>query len=221
MYLTLPANERLQYLAGQYLVFLLRDGRRRAFSIANAPEHDERLELHIRYVRDGDFTHYVFNELKVRDILRIEAPLGNFYLRHHDFPIIFVAGGTGLAPIKAMIEQAIIEQLKRPMLLYWGVQSKRDFYQLDLIESWLKESPYLQFIPVLSEPNAADNWQGRVGWVHEAVLADVPDLAAYEVYASGPPIMVATTQAEFTARGLPVEQFFSDPFEYAYDRPKK
>ncbi len=220
--LSLPAYERMQFLPGQYLVFLLNDGRRRAFSIANAPDNDELLELHIRYVRDGDFTHHVFHDLKERDILRIEGPLGNFYLRHQlALPILFVAGGTGFAPIKAMIEQAILEKIQRPMTLYWGVQAKRDLYQLDLIESWIAKSSNFRFIPVLSNPEPEDNWQGRTGFVHEAVLQDIAQIAEYEVYASGPPVMVASAQEQFTEKGLPVEQFFSDPFDFAYDRPKR
>jgi CDP-4-dehydro-6-deoxyglucose reductase len=222
LWLTLPINERLQFLPGQYIMFLLPDGRRRAFSLANAPQHDERLELHIRYVRDGDFTHFVFHELQQRDILRIEGPFGNFYLRHNnELPILLVAGGTGFAPIKAIIEHALAEGLQRPMQLYWGVQAKRDLYQLALVEQWLQTCPHLSFVPVLSEPLAEDDWQGRTGFVHETVLQDHPNLNGYEVYASGPPAMVAAAQAQFTSNGLPVEHFFSDPFDFAYDRPKK
>ena len=215
--LKLPANERLQYLAGQYIDFLLKDGRRRSFSLANPPHDDALLELHIRNVPGGFFTRQLFDEYKGREILRLEGPFGSFYLREtSDKPILFVAGGTGFAPIKAMIEHALHHRHGRPMVLYWGARAKRDLYLADLAGQWQSESRDFTFIPVLSEPAGGDDWPGRTGFVHQAVLDDFDDLSGYQVYACGGPAMVDVARATFVGtRGLPAEEFFADSFTYA------
>jgi CDP-4-dehydro-6-deoxyglucose reductase len=215
--LKLPANERLQYLAGQYLDLLLKDGRRRSFSIATPPEDDALLELHIRHVPGGYFSGQLFNEFKGREILRFEGPLGTFYLREDsDKPIIFVAGGTGFAPIKAVIEHALNHDVQRPMVLYWGVRSLRDLYLPDLPGTWQQKHPDFRFIPVLSDPLPEDRWPGRTGLVHEAVMADFSDLSGYQVYACGGPAMIDAARRDFTTRcALPAEEFFADSFTYA------
>ncbi len=215
--LKLPVNERLQYLAGQYLDFLLKDGRRRSFSLANPPHDDALLELHIRHVPGGLFTDQLFNEFKGREILRLEGPFGSFYLREaSDKPIVFVAGGTGFAPIKAMIEHALHHGHRRPMVLYWGVRAKRDLYLPDLPGRWQQASPDFTFIPVLSEPAPDDHWPGRTGFVHRAVLDDFDDLSGYQVYACGGPAMIDIARESFVAtRALPPEEFFADSFTYA------
>jgi CDP-4-dehydro-6-deoxyglucose reductase len=215
--LKLPANERLQYLAGQYIDLLLKDGRRRSFSIATAPEDDSLLELHIRHVPGGYFSDALFTEFKGREILRFEGPLGTFYLREEsDKPMIFVAGGTGFAPIKAVIEHALHHDLKRPMVLYWGVRSLRDLYLPDLPGTWQRQHPDFRFIPVLSDPLPEDRWPGRTGLVHQAVMTDFTDLSGYQVYACGGPAMIDSARRDFTARcGLPAEEFFADSFTYA------
>ena len=99
LWLRLPPSERMQFLAGQYLDVLLRDGRRRSFSIASPPHEDSLLELHVRRCQGGRFTGYVFESLRVRDLLRIEGPLGTFFLRETPLPAILIAGGTGFAPL--------------------------------------------------------------------------------------------------------------------------
>jgi len=216
LWLKLPKDERLQFLAGQYVNFILRDGRRRSFSIANAPSHDELLELHVRHVPGGYFTTYVFEKMEEGSLLRIEAPLGSFFLRHESTqPIIFIAGGTGFAPIKGMIEQAIVENSQRPIHLYWGVRSKADLYMHELVQNWAEKHAHIHYIPVLSDPKAEDSWQGRTGFVHEAVLEDIADPQNYEVYASGPPPMIQAAGNTLTQKGLPESQFFFDSFEYA------
>ncbi len=213
--LKLPASERLQYLAGQYVDFLLKDGRRRSFSIANPPHDDALLELHIRRVPGGSFTTQLFDEFKGREILRLEGPFGSFFLREDsDKPVIFVAGGTGFAPIKAMIEQAIHRGTDRPMVLYWGARSKRDLYRADLPGRW--RSAGVTFIPVLSDPRPDDHWPGRSGLVHQAVLDDFRDLSGYQVYACGAPPMIEAARRDFTTtRGLPPSEFYADSFTYA------
>jgi CDP-4-dehydro-6-deoxyglucose reductase, E3 len=214
--LKLPAQERLQFMAGQYIDILLKDGKRRSFSIANAPHHDSHVELHIRHVPDGQFTSFVFNEMRDRAILRFEGPLGSFFLREEsDKPIIFMAGGTGFAPIKAVIEHAMFKHIDREMVLYWGARSRADLYMPDLPVQWAKEYPNFTFIPVLSEPKPEDNWPGRTGLVHQAILDDFESLAGYQVYACGAPIMIEVGQRAFHERGLPEDEFFADSFTYS------
>ncbi len=215
----LPAAERLQFLAGQYLDFLLRDGKSRSYSLANPPHDDALLELHIRHVPGGVFSDQVFSSMKERDILRLKGPLGSFFIREDsDKPMIFVAGGTGFAPIKGMLEHAFAEHTERELILYWGVRSLKDLYLAELPLQWQKERPNFSFIPVLSEPAPTDQWQGRTGHVHQAVLADFADLSGYQVYACGAPVMVDSARAAFTAeRRLPEDEFFADSFVYAAD----
>jgi CDP-4-dehydro-6-deoxyglucose reductase, E3 len=214
--LKLPAQERLQYMAGQYIDILLKDGKRRSFSIANAPHHDQYVELHIRHVPDGQFTTHVFTDMRDRAILRFEGPLGSFFLREEsDKPIIFVAGGTGFAPIKAVIEHAMFKHIDREMVLYWGCRSLADLYMSDVPAQWAREYPNFTFIPVLSDPKAEDNWSGRGGFVHQAVLDDFESLAGYQVYACGAPPMIDIAQTSFRARGLPDDEFFADSFTYS------
>ncbi|EIJ41169.1 2-polyprenylphenol hydroxylase-like oxidoreductase [Beggiatoa alba B18LD] len=219
LWLKIPEHEALHFQAGQYLDILLNDGRKRSFSIASTVADLPLIELHIRRVNDGCFTQQVFDSLKVKDILRIELPLGAFFLRQDtQLPILFVAGGTGFAPVKAMIQQALAENRQREMIFYWGVRHQQDLYMHDTITQWAKDYPFIHYVPVLSEPLAEDQWQGKTGLVHEVVLQDIPHLMDYVVYASGPPVMVATAHQHFIARGLPATQFYSDPFEFAKDK---
>ena len=214
--LKLPAQERLQFMAGQYLDILLKDGKRRSFSMANAPHSDQFVELHIRLIPGGEFTNFVFNEMRDRAILRFEGPLGTFFLREDsDKPIIFMAGGTGFAPIKAVIEHALYTHIDREMVLYWGCRSLQDMYLPQLPAQWQREHPNFTFIPVLSEPKPEDNWLGRTGFVHQAIVNDFPSLGGYQVYACGAPIMTELGQKAFVAHGLPEDEFFADSFTYA------
>jgi CDP-4-dehydro-6-deoxyglucose reductase len=215
----LPANERLQFLAGQYIDFQLKNGKTRSYSLANPPHDDALQELHIRHMPGGLFTDQVFSTLKERDILRLRGPLGSFFIREDsDKPMIFIAGGTGFAPIKGMLEHAFATHLDREMVLYWGVRSLKDLYMAELPLQWQAEHPNFTFIPVLSDPEPGDQWQGRTGYVHEAVLADFADLSGYQVYACGAPIMVDSARDAFEqTRGLPEDAFFADSFVFAAD----
>ena len=217
--LQLPANERLQYYAGQYIEFILKDGKRRSYSMASPPHHQGPLELHIRHMPGGTFTDHVFGAMKERDILRFEGPLGTFFLRDEsEKPIVLLASGTGFAPIKAIIEHAVFKNLNRPMTLYWGGRRKKDLYMMDLAAQWAKEIPNFKFVPVLSEPDANDNWTGRTGFVHRAVIEDLPDLSSYQVYACGAPVMVESAQRDFTQHHrLPEDEFYADSFTSAAD----
>lgn len=219
MQLKLPANERLQFLAGQYIDFLLKDGRRRSYSIANPPHSDEFIELHLRHVPGGRFTDHVFSAMKEKDILRFEGPHGSFFIREEsDKPIIFVAGGTGFAPIKGMLEHLFAEASDRQMVLYWGARAKRDIYLPELPIQWQQQHANFSFIPVLSDPAPEDAWQGRTGHVHQAVLEDFKDLSGFEVYACGAPVMVDAARTAFSqTRGLPEGAFYADSFVYQAD----
>ena len=221
LFLKLPSNERLQFMAGQYIEFIMKDGKRRAFSLANAPHDDQFLELHLRLVPGGAFTEYVFNEMQEKAILRIEAPFGSFYLREDSQkPIVMVAGGTGFAPIKGIIEHLIHQNIQREVTLYWGAKALEDLYMADLPKAWASMMPHIKFVPVLSEPLPTDQWQGRVGLVHQAVLEDFADLSAHEVYCCGAPGMIEAALKDFQTQGLPADAFFSDAFTYANPVPK-
>ena len=221
--LQLPASERFQFLAGQYLEFLLKDGQRRAYSIANAPEQEGPLELHIRHLPGGLFTDFVFGTvtpaLKEKDILRFEGPLGSFFLREDSKkPIIFVAAGTGFAPIKSIIEQMQAKKIHRPIHLYWGGRRPSDLYLDDLCKSWEKEISDFKYVPVISNALAEDAWQGRTGFVHQAVMTDHSDMKGFQVYACGAPVMVNAARNDFSAKcQLPEEEFFADSFTSAAD----
>ncbi|VAW87917.1 2-polyprenylphenol hydroxylase and related flavodoxin oxidoreductases / CDP-6-deoxy-delta-3,4-glucoseen reductase-like [hydrothermal vent metagenome] len=215
VYLKLPDSSRMQFLAGQYIDILLRDGRRRSFSLANAPHDDALIELHIRYIDGGEFTDHVFRDMKEKEMLRIEGPLGGFFLREESpRPMIFVAGGTGFAPVKGIIEHALAENIDRPVHLYWGARAEVDLYLNELPKEWA-ERGVVNYVPVLSDANESDQWQGRDGYVHQAVLNDFPDLSGYDVYAGGPPVMVSAARDAFSAQGLSEENFFYDAFEFS------
>ncbi len=220
VFLKLPANERLQFLPGQYLDILLKDGSRRSFSMGNAPHDDEFVQLHIRHVPGGSFTDHVFGTMKERDILRFEAPFGTFFLRDEsDKPIVFVASGTGFAPIKAIIESAFKRAVARPMTLYWGGRRPKDLYMSQLCEQWAKDHPGLKYVPVISDALPEDRWTGRTGFVHRAVMEDFPDLSGDQVYACGVPVMVDAAKKDFIFRcQLPENEFFCDSFTTAADK---
>ena len=211
--LKLPANERLQFLAGQYLEFLLKDGTRRSFSMGNAPHDDELIQLHVRHVPGGQFTEHVFGKMKERDILRFEGPQGTFFLREDSAkPIVLVASGTGFAPIKAIIEHALKNEISRPMALYWGGRRPKDLYMHALAEGWATLGK-LTYVPVISDGLPEDAWSGRTGFVHRAVMEDFPDLSQHQVYACGVPIMVDAARRDFIAQcRLPEDEFYADSF---------
>lgn len=221
--LQLPANDRLQYHAGQYIEFILRDGARRSYSMANAPHTQEAqpgIELHIRHMPGGKFTDHVFGAMKEKEILRMEGPFGSFFLREDsDKPIVLLASGTGFAPIKAILEHMEFKALARPTVLYWGCRSRADLYLHEWAQAAADRLPWLRYVPVLSEPKAEDGWSGRTGFVHQAVMADLPDLSGHQVYACGAPVMVESARRDFVAHcGLPEEEFYADAFTSEADK---
>jgi CDP-4-dehydro-6-deoxyglucose reductase len=212
--LQLPANEALAYRAGQYVEFLLKDGKRRAYSIACAPTLERPLELHIRHLPGGLFTDHVFGAMKERDILRFEGPLGTFFLREEsDKPIVLLASGTGFAPVKALVEHLMHLKSTRPVRLYWGGRRPQDLYMDELCQAWTTTMPDFQYVPVISDALPEDGWTGRSGYVHAAVMQDIPDMSGWQVYACGAPVMVDAARNEYVAQcGLPAEEFFADAF---------
>jgi NAD(P)H-flavin reductase/ferredoxin len=210
--LALPGGERIAFEAGQYINVLADDGRRRAFSFANAPQDNETIELHVRRIPGGRFTGHVFTGMKVGDTLRFEGPLGRFTLRDSARPIVFVAGATGFAPVKSIVEDALRRGIRRPMKLYWGVRRPADLYLRELAERWQREHDNFTFVPVLSQADAGDAWRGRTGLVHEALLADFPDMRDCEVYVCGSLQMVDAAVPAFLAQGLSEDACFSDAF---------
>jgi CDP-4-dehydro-6-deoxyglucose reductase len=216
--LQLPATETFKFYAGQYVELILKDGKRRSYSMANPPHSATALELHIRHLPGGLFTDHVFGvgatQMKEREILRIEGPLGSFFLREDSqLPIVMVASGTGFAPIKAIIEHMVHQNIKRPVTLYWGGRRPCDLYMHALAQSWAATIPNFSYVPVVSDALSEDAWTGRTGFVHKAVMEDFPNLSGYQVYACGAPIVVDSARREFVAQcHLPDEAFFADSF---------
>ena len=221
--LQLPANEVFRYRAGQYVEFLLRDGSRRSYSIANAPHTQTAapgIELHIRHMPGGKFTDHVFGAMQAKEILRLEGPFGSFFVRDDsDLPMVLLASGTGFAPVKAIIDHLEHLGSTRGAAFYWGCRTRADLYQLDWAQAAAARLPWLAFVPVLSEPRPEDAWSGRTGLVHHAVMADLPDLSGRQVYACGAPAMVEAAQRDFVARcGLPADEFYADAFTSEADK---
>lgn len=216
--INLDNNERLQYHAGQYIEFLLEDGKHRAFSIANAPHNDDVIELHIRHVEGGMFTDFLFEDMPDDSSLKIQGPLGSFYLREDRHrPIIMMGGGTGFGPLKAMIEHIEHVGFDQPIHMFMGVRALRDLYMDDMTQQWIKNNSNFTFTAVLSDPMEDDNWQGETGFVHQAVANKFPQLSAFDIYMSGPPPMVNAAVDLFTKLGASKDDMFSDAFEYSAD----
>ncbi len=219
--LKLPAGQRLQFLAGQYIEVLLPGGKRRAFSIASCPSLENEIELHIRHVEGGDFTGYVFDELKVRDILRLEGPQGNFFVRNDqpERPMIMMGGGTGFAPLKSMIENLLEQGDRRTIHLYWGARNRSELYLDELPEGWARAHEHIHYRKAVSEPDDGEAGTSFMGFIHEAVVADQADLSGFDIYMSGPPAMIEVAKREFIERGVPEDRLFYDSFEFGLDVP--
>jgi CDP-4-dehydro-6-deoxyglucose reductase len=218
--LQLPANDALRYHAGQYVEFILRDGARRSYSMANAPHNGPGVELHIRHMPGGKFTDHVFGAMKEKEILRVEGPFGSFFLREDsDRPMILLASGTGFAPIKALLEHMQFKGIQREAVLYWGGRRPQDLYMDEWVREKVAQMPGLKYVPVISNALPEDDWRGRTGFVHRAVMEDYPDLSGHQVYACGAPIVVDSARAEYTEQcKLPAEHFFADSFTTEADK---
>ncbi len=221
--LQLPANQNLQYRAGQFIEIILRDGTRRSYSMANASHNlgsPPALELHLRHLPGGKFTDHVFGAMKDKEILRIEGPFGSFFLREDSpKPIVLLAAGTGLAPIKALIEHMQMKAIERPAALYWGGRRPQDLYLHAWCEEAAAQMPQLRYAPVVSDALPEDTWAGRTGFVHRAVMQDLPDLSGHQVYACGAPVMVEVARRDFVQHcGLPDDEFYADAFTSEADK---
>ena len=222
--LQLPANDIIQYHAGQYVEFILRDGARRSYSMANAPHTliesgAPMVDLHIRHMPGGKFTDHVFGAMKEKEILRIEGPYGSFHLQESPKPIVLLASGSGFAPIKAIIEHMQFMGITRDTVLYWGGRRPHDLYLHDWVLARCAEMPHLTYVPVVSDALAEDAWSGRTGFVHQAVLQDLPDLSGHQVYACGAPIVVDSARKDYVEKaGLPSEEFYADAFTSEADK---
>lgn len=218
--LQLPANDQFTFRAGQYIEFILRDGSRRSYSMANAPHNTGSMELHIRHMPGGKFTDHVFGAMKEKEILRLEGPQGSFFLREDSHkPMIFLASGTGFAPIKALLEHMQHKAMDRPVTLYWGGRRPADLYMNDWVIAMTENMPKLRYVPVVSDALSEDGWNGRTGFVHRAVLEDYADLSGHQVYACGAPIVVDSARRDFEALAqLPAEEFYADAFTSAADK---
>jgi len=217
----LPMNEDVMFLAGQFVEFILANAERRAYSIASAPSIDgvTSIELHVRHTLGGLFTDYVFDGMQVHDLVRLELPLGTFFLREDsDKPVVLLASGTGFAPMKSILKYAQQKQFNRPMTLYWGCRTRTDLYEMDWVERYAAANKGFKFIPVVSNATPACGWNGRTGFVHRAVMQDFPDLSRHQVYACGAPIVIESAKRDFAEQcGLPRQEFFADSFLDAGD----
>ncbi len=212
LWLSLPDDQKLPFTAGQYINIVLEDGAKRAFSFANAPGDGERIELHVRLVPGGRFTSHVFERMREGDTVEFEGPVGRFTLHDSERPILFIAGATGFAPIKSIVEDAFRRGIRRPMWLYWGVRERQDLYMAALAEQWEKEHDNFHFVPVLSDLPPGDAWPGRRGLVHQAMLEDFPDMRGFELYACGSVRMIEAAVPAFVAQGLDEQFCYSDAF---------
>lgn len=217
IFLSLPKTQEFNFIPGQYVDIILKDGQRRSFSIANLPESTSTngLELHIRHVPDGHFTPRVFDSMKERDLLRFEGPFGTYFLQSEvETPILMIAGGTGFSPVKGLIEQAMEKDPNHNIHLFWGARDIQDLYMNDEVQNWLNKYPNLKYTPVLSD-SSSDSWQGEKGFVHQAVCQAYDDFSKFDIYASGPPIMVDSVRDSLSDKGMNSDRFFFDSFDFA------
>jgi CDP-4-dehydro-6-deoxyglucose reductase len=227
VYLRLPVAEPFTFEPGQYIDIILPGGRRRSFSIASPPHDSRPLELHVRRVAGGEFTDRLFQENPARALLTIEGPLGQFAYRRGVPPpggqapdagvppMLLIGGGTGIAPLISILRHLIENGIDRDLRVYWGVRSERDLYAQATLENLQGRATRMRYVPVLSEPSP--EWRGATGWVHEAALKEIDNVESYEVYAAGPPAMIAAVRREFAARGVPASRLYFDSFDYAPD----
>ena len=211
--LMLAPGSAFNYLPGQYLQVLLKDGSRRSYSMASSSARDNQIELHIRNMPGGIFSGHVFTALQPKAILRVEGPFGSFYLRDNDRPMILLASGTGFAPIQALLEQLQEQGNRRPVYLYWGGRQRADLYRHEELIALEGRLPWLRYTPVLSEPTPAADWHGATGFVHRQVIHDFTSLKEFDVYACGAPIVVNSARRDYVAElGLDAQRFFADAF---------
>lgn len=211
--LATPPVNPLRWAPGQYVDVLLPDGRRRSFSVANAPDGSGRVELHVKCVPGGAFADWV-QQLPDRAMLRLEGPLGAFWLREDSRrPLSFIAGGTGYAPVRAMLQRLRSRAAERPAELVWGARRRADLY-LDAEPRCWQADGMLDYVPVLAEPDAG--WTGHAGMVHEVLAAIRADWSGRDIYISGPPAMVQAAREQVLSAGAEPDHLYYDPFDPAH-----
>lgn len=221
VWLRLPAVESFSYQAGQYLDVLLDDDQRRSFSIASPPHDSQFLELHVRHAPGGAFTTPLFARTGIGALLRIEGPLGQFAYLPSNAPLLLVAGGTGFAPIKAILRHILETHIERDVHLYWGARTANDLYEDAAVLALTAQDARLRYVAVLSQAAAPAAAHQRLGWVHEAVLADHAELSAHDIYVAGPPALVEAARVAFAAAGALPQRIYFDSFDYAPRAPEK
>lgn len=210
--LRLPAGQRAKFQAGQYLQVLLDDGSKRSYSMANPPQESDGVSLHVRHVQGGRFSAQV-TQLTPGDTLQIELPFGHVALREDDFrPIVFVAGGTGFAPVKSILDDMLKRRIKRPMTLIWGAREAQGLYLRAAVERWQKQWPDFRFIGALSGVSVESIGDAYAGRVDEALRAHCPDLTDHVVYCCGSPLMAAAVRRVANNCGLALNDFYADVF---------
>ncbi|KIF50406.1 FAD-binding oxidoreductase [Vibrio owensii] len=207
--LRFPPTSDFDYLPGQY-VDLNYKGIKRSYSIANAKTQTKEIELHIRRVENGEMSDLLFaSNLKLNQLMRIEGPKGTFFVRGGDRPIIMIATGTGIAPVKAAVEQLMEAKDSRSIHIYWGMRYKNEFYDIGF-EHLTKQYKNIVFTPVLSREELIPS--GRVGYVQDIVTQDFESLSSVDIYACGSLKMIEQAKVVFEKKGLPESGFFSDAF---------
>jgi CDP-4-dehydro-6-deoxyglucose reductase/terephthalate 1,2-dioxygenase reductase component len=210
--LRLPTGQRAKFQAGQYLQILLEDGSARCYSMANPPNENDGATLHIRHVPGGQFSARVA-QLAAGDLLTVELPFGNVALAADDLrPIVFVAGGTGFAPVKSILDDMVKKRVQRDITLVWGARDASGLYLRPAVDRWQKQWPGFRFIPALSDVPADAAGDAFLGRVDEAVNARCGDLAGHVVYCCGSPPMVSAVRAAALGKGLAAEDFHADVF---------
>jgi len=203
LWLRLPSIEPFTWQSGQYVDVMLPGERRRSFSLANPPHDAALLELHVRRAPGGAFSEQVFGAMKEGSLLRIEGPLGLFVYQPGERPLLLVGGGTGYAPLKAILREVLEVGPRRDIVLFWGVRNAEDLYE----DAWLRElaakHPRFHYTGVTSE------------FVHEAVLRSVAGLAGFDVYAAGPPAMIEAVRTALPRQGANPDRIYFDSFDWA------
>lgn len=213
--LALPDDHPLEYRPGQYVNILLEDGRARSFSMASLP-HGRTIDFHVRRTPGGVFTDRRLPNLLPGEPLQIELPLGSFFLRKDDFrPLLMVATGTGLAPIKSILESLLDDPDCPPVTLYWGMRTEEDLYLHDEIQTWADRLCEFRYVPVLSRPG--NGWAGRRGHVQDIAIEDIPEFSEYAIYLCGSPEMVMAAKVAFIDRGASINHIYADSFFFQHN----
>lgn len=211
-YVRLKPEVPVDFLPGQYLLVVMAEDDKRPFSIANTMNDEGLLELHIGATPDNTYAMQVLKRMQDQGQIEVQLPAGKAHLRedsHH--PVILMAGGTGFAYTRSILQQMLADGLRQPVFLYWGVRFEEHLYADREMKAWAAEHKDLTYIPVLQN---CEYWQGRTGLVHEAVMEDFPSLSGYDVYIAGRFEMAGVAREAFKEKGIEPDQLFGDAYEF-------